>query len=154
MVDGVNIGVGNQGALMQHDYRVRQMKVYPIPASELITLSAMNTLAAALFSAAAFCLSFALSIILSRGFATESTPESRLLSHYGIPGCFIAATLFFALGALMWWQRGATVRQIRAECGDVESRGAAFARYATLVVIVVGPVIAMYVGLQATANLR
>lgn len=113
-----NIGISTEaetGALVRTVYATRTMKVYAIPENELRSLSLLNTLSMAFFSASSGFLSFAIGLWINAAFQSTLTPAGKILSIVGAPIAVILSIIFGGLGIWAWKTRKSGLETVEKE---------------------------------------
>jgi len=116
--------LSNAGATVKPLYTERQCTMWALSATELMSLSLLGHLAAACFSASAFCAGIAVNIIISLGGSRAPLSETgvRLLN----PGCWVfavGAAVFSALAICAHVVKGTVLGQIKKESRSVTVAG-------------------------------
>ncbi len=113
-----NISISNEaetGALVRTVYATRTMKVYAIPENELRSLSLLNTLSMAFFSASSGFLSFAIGLWVHAAFQSMLTPAGEILSNVGAPIAVVLSLFFGVLSIWAWVTRRSGLKTVEKE---------------------------------------
>lgn len=103
----------NRGSSFAHSYGKRTVKAYPVTDSDIRSIGALSGLAAAAFSIGTGLAGFAFDVTESISMST-GVASGTVGFWSGIRWGFIAAAIVCYIGgAVLWWVRGSTIRDIR-----------------------------------------
>lgn len=103
------------GALIVTAYAKRNLRAYPVLASELKNLSMLNTLSTISFSSMGAFISFAVGIKTNAFFVERPPPEGIILSNVVAPASLVLAVIAFVLGIWAIRSKSSTWSDIRQE---------------------------------------